>query len=242
MRHKRHNSHRWDLGAYKFLLAPFFMQRYPCFPFSRKSDSSQKVMKDVANKIRMKSINWTNGIFFGKIHWKCGIKTWDIPCLTCSWCTQHWRQNINMHNFSGGSLAGGGKNARVSSNRWYLHACNSLRLRFLLQQHLSFPAFTSAMIAEQLLKSEQWKTIHYLNDQSNSPTCYISNAISNFTIIGQLHDGWNYRKLPKTMIFSKVRTMWRYWIYTMVETAPWEQKPHVIALESLQKVVLETLT
>ena len=53
--HKRHNSHRWDLGAYKFLLAPFFMQRYPCFPFSRKSDSSQKIMKDVANKIRMKS-------------------------------------------------------------------------------------------------------------------------------------------------------------------------------------------
>ena len=31
------------------------MQRYPCFPFSRKYDSSQKVMKDVANKIRMKS-------------------------------------------------------------------------------------------------------------------------------------------------------------------------------------------
>ena len=29
------------------------------------------------------------------------------------------------------------------------------------------------------------------------------NVISNFTIIGQLHDGWNYRKLPKTMIFSK---------------------------------------
>ena len=28
----------------------------------------------------------------------------------------------------------------------------------------------------------------------------------------------------------------------MVETAPWEQKPDVIALESLQKVVPEALT
>ena len=98
----------------------------------------------------------------------------DIPCLTCSWCTQHWRQNINMHNFSGGSLAGKGKNARVSSNRWYLHACNSLRLRFLLQQRLLFPAFTSAMTAKQLTEKWTEKTIHYLNDQSNSPTCYIS--------------------------------------------------------------------
>lgn len=36
--------------------------------------------------------------------------------------------------------------------------------------------------------------------------------------------------------------MRRYWIYRMVETAPWEQKPDVIALESLQKVVPEALT
>ena len=128
----------------------------------------------------------------------------DIPCLTCSWCTQHWRQNINMHNFSGGSLAGKGKNARVSSNRWYLHACNSLRLRFLLQQHLSFPAFTSAMIAEQL----HWKVnseklyIIWTTNLILQPATFL-NVISNFIIIGQLNEGWNYQKLPKTMMFSK---------------------------------------
>ena len=158
--HKRHNSHRWDLGAYKFWLASFFMQRYPCFPFSRKSDSSQKVMKDVAKKIRMKSNQLDKRDIFRKISltiWYQNVQ--DIPCLTCSWCTQHWRQNINMHNFSGGSLAGKGKNARVRSNRWYLHACNSLSLRFLLQQHLLFPAFTSAMTAKQLTEKWTEKTI-----------------------------------------------------------------------------------
>ena len=108
-------------------------------------------------KIRMKSNQLDKRDIFRKnslTMWYQNVQ--DIPCLTCSWCTQHWRQNINMHNFSGGSLAGKGKNARVSSNRWYLHACNSLRLRFLLQQRLLFPAFTSAMSAKQLWNRENY--------------------------------------------------------------------------------------
>ena len=43
----------------------------------------------------------------------------------------------------------------------------------------------------------------------------------------------NYQKLSKSPNAAVLR---------MVETAPWEQKPDVIALESLQKVVPEALT
>ena len=136
---------------------------------------------------------------------------------------------------------GGEMQELVATDDIYMHAI-LYAYDFFCNNIFHSPLSPLRWLQNAPLKSEQWKTINYLNDQSNSPTCYISNAISYFTIIGQLHDGWNYRKLPKTMIFSKVRAMRRYWIYRMVETAPWEQKPHVIALESLQKVVLEALT
>ena len=51
--------------------------------------------------------------------------------------------------------------------------------------------------------SETEKIMHYLNDQSNSPTCYISKRDIEFYHHSQLNDGWNYQKIPKTMIFSK---------------------------------------
>ena len=76
---------------------------------------------------------------------------------------------------------------------------------FFLQQYFSFPAFKSAMFAEQLIQLyEQRKLSNIITTNLIlQPTTFL-NPISTFTNIGQLNDGWNYQKLPKSrMIFSK---------------------------------------
>ena len=159
-------------------------------------------------KIRMKSSQLHKQDIFRKNSltlWYQNLR--DIPCLTSNWCTQQWRQNIKVHNFSGVSLAGGEKTAIVSSNRWYLHACNSLRLRFLFAAIFFIPRIQICDVC-RTAHTIVWtkKTIIYNHDQSNSPTHYISKPDID---IYQYRPIKRWLELPKTTqikndIFEKV--------------------------------------